>query len=249
MHATEHLICSVSTCDACLLRAHNSAPLPAGDYWDDEGHDRDSLAAQAHALLDRPGSSTYLCDSACVTTAGGFTVYGAPWTPRFWGAFNLDAGAEGIGARWGAVPPGVDVLMTHGPPLGCRDYVPRVRDHVGCAQLAQHVTQRIRPAVHCFGHIHEGHGMMQHLGVCFVNASIMPWGKLGHTDLNPATVFTLTRLSDGSVAVDFSGGQHHLHTPNEALSGASSSDAAYDPGSASSSPPEDAAGAAWQVMG
>jgi hypothetical protein len=62
-------------------------------------------------------------------------------------------------------------------------------------------------------------------------------------------VFTLTRLSDGSVAVDFSSGQHHVHTPNEALSGASSSDAVNDPGSASSSPPEDATGAAWQAMG
>ena len=168
---------------------------------------REELAAQAvKLLLGDPGSGcSYLLDSGCVTTAGGFTIHGAPWTPRFWGAFNLDRG-EAIGARWAAVPANVDVLVTHGPPLGCRDFVPRVQEHVGCANLAEEVTGRIRPAVHCFGHIHEGHGTVCHDGIRFINASITPWSKLGQPGLNPPTVFTLRRHAGGAVSVEMGTG-------------------------------------------
>ena len=155
---------------------------------------------------DRGGCS-YLLDSGCVTTVGGFTIYGSPWTPRFWGAFNLDRG-EVIAAKWAAVPARVDVLVTHGPPLGTRDFVPRVQEHVGCAALAAEVAGRIRPAVHCFGHIHEGHGTVCHDGIQFVNASITPWSKLGQPGLNPPTVFTLRRDGEGNVTVAMGGNSH-----------------------------------------
>lgn len=46
--------------------------------------------------------------------------------------------------------------MTHGPPAGTLD---RIEDgmSVGCVDLATRVAS-IRPRLHVFGHIHEGHG-------------------------------------------------------------------------------------------
>jgi hypothetical protein len=52
--------------------------------------------------------------------------------------------------------------MTHGPPLNHLDKVegPKVEDpngRVGCPHLLR-ALGRVRPRVHCFGHIHEGWG-------------------------------------------------------------------------------------------
>ena len=47
-------------------------------------------------------------------------------------------------------------MLTHGPPAGIRDEV-RFGQKVGCENLRRAVA-RARPRIHCFGHIHEGHG-------------------------------------------------------------------------------------------
>ena len=52
--------------------------------------------------------------------------------------------------------PAIDVMMTHGPPMGIRDETPR-SEHVGCHHLLR-AGRRARPQLHCFGHIHEGWG-------------------------------------------------------------------------------------------
>jgi hypothetical protein len=41
--------------------------------------------------------------------------------------------------------------MTHGPPYSILDH------NLGCPNLLRAVG-RVRPLMHCFGHIHEGHG-------------------------------------------------------------------------------------------
>ncbi|KAJ4985377.1 ser thr protein phosphatase family protein [Stagonosporopsis vannaccii] len=51
---------------------------------------------------------------------------------------------------------GVDVVMTHGPPMGFLDMVQN-GDHVGCEHLLR-AMRRCKPRLHCFGHIHEGWG-------------------------------------------------------------------------------------------
>ncbi len=57
-----------------------------------------------------------------------------------------------------AVPsfPGIDIMMTHGPPEGILD---KTFDGqiVGCRALMRAVS-RVRPLLHCFGHIHEASG-------------------------------------------------------------------------------------------
>ncbi|KAM3855655.1 metallophosphoesterase MPPED2 isoform 3-T4 [Vipera latastei] len=60
-------------------------------------------------------NSIYLQDSE--VTVKGFRIYGAPWTPWFngWG-FNLPRG-QSLLDKWNLIPEGIDILMTHGPPL------------------------------------------------------------------------------------------------------------------------------------
>ncbi|KAF7872879.1 uncharacterized protein EAF02_008950 [Botrytis sinoallii] len=53
------------------------------------------------------------------------------------------------------IPEGVDIVMTHGPPHTILDQVDG--SYKGCRNLLRAVS-RVRPLMHCFGHIHEGNG-------------------------------------------------------------------------------------------
>ncbi len=58
----------------------------------------------------------YLEDSE--TTINGIRIWGSPWQPEFGGwAFNLPRGEECL-EKWEMIPEGIDVLITHGPPIG-----------------------------------------------------------------------------------------------------------------------------------
>ncbi|MBX7185187.1 MAG: metallophosphatase domain-containing protein [Vicinamibacteria bacterium] len=107
----------------------------------------------ARSLL--PGAAHYLFDSE--VTLEGLRFWGAPWQPWFldW-AFNLQRGEE-IAAKWALIPEGVDVLITHGPPMGTADRTAR-GENVGCADLGEAMA-RVKPRLSVFGHIHEGYGV------------------------------------------------------------------------------------------
>jgi Icc-related predicted phosphoesterase len=110
----------------------------------------------------------YLQDEA--VTLMGLRFYGSPWQPWFFDwAFNLQRGPE-IRAKWDLVPAGTDVLITHGPPWGHGDLTHR-GERAGCQDLLEAV-RRLRPALHLFGHIHEGYGVTRDGGTVLVNASI-----------------------------------------------------------------------------
>lgn len=112
-------------------------------------------------------NAIYLEDSG--TEVAGLSVWGSPYTPYFGGwAFNVQR--DEIGRHWSRIPGDVDILITHGPPYGILDRV-RSGQHVGCHSLLHHV-KRVKPLLHIFGHIHEGHGRCSRGGVEFVNASI-----------------------------------------------------------------------------
>lgn len=110
---------------------------------------------------------TYLENSSA--EVAGVRFWGSPVTPEFcrW-AFNVPRGPE-IARVWDAIPTDVDVLVTHGPPLGhgstCRE-----GNDAGCADLLARV-RAVRPALHVFGHIHEGFGVTRNETTTFVNAS------------------------------------------------------------------------------
>ncbi len=112
----------------------------------------------------------YLQDS--YTIIENLKIYGSPWQPRFYDwAFNLMRGAE-LAEKWKMIPVDTDILITHCPPNGILDEVPRqfFVENTGCEELRKKVEE-IRPRLHIFGHIHCGYGQTRHFGVKFVNAS------------------------------------------------------------------------------
>ena len=119
---------------------------------------------RARALLRH---AVYLEDSE--TSVAGLRIWGSPWQPRFFDwAFNLDRGSA-LADKWARIPQGIDILMTHGPPFEQGDRTAR-GERVGCDDLRL-ALRRIRPRLHVFGHIHEGHGVTHADGIIFVNAS------------------------------------------------------------------------------
>ena len=110
---------------------------------------------------------TYLQDSHVIID--GLKIHGSPQTPEFAGwAFNCwrtekeeqlndeyHGGYKWIGRFWKMIPDDVDILITHGPPMGILDYCDN--GYVGCVELLKHIEQK-KPTFHIFGHIHEGRG-------------------------------------------------------------------------------------------
>jgi hypothetical protein len=116
-----------------------------------------------------------------LSNTASFTVYASPWQPVFYDwAFNYpltedrwnpehlikqcpDLVPEGVGApaeknKGVPIPDGavVDVLITHGPPKGHLDKT-ATGFGAGCPHLLA-ALDRVRPRLHCFGHIHEAWG-------------------------------------------------------------------------------------------
>ena len=116
----------------------------------------------------------YLEDS--LTDIEGLKIYGSPWQPRFFDwAFNLNRGGE-LAEKWKLIPADIDILITHGPPNGILDEVPRKYwvENTGCEELRKRVEEISvlgRLKLHVFGHIHCGYGQTEKFGVKFVNAS------------------------------------------------------------------------------
>lgn len=103
----------------------------------------------------------------------GVNFWGSPVTRPFndW-AFNRPE--EKMKQHWGAIPENTDVLITHGPPYMLMDYAESgSAEHTGSESLYWTVFDRVRPQVHCFGHIHEQYGVKEIDGIKIVNASVL----------------------------------------------------------------------------
>jgi len=93
-------------------------------------------------------------------------VYASPYTPAFNGfAFAYAEDEDRFNESENAIPEEVDIVMTHGPPLiSVADSYELDKSgdgkHCGCAKLARAI-RRMNPRLHCFGHIHEGRGVMR----------------------------------------------------------------------------------------
>lgn len=117
----------------------------------------------------------YLEDSEC--TAMGLRIWGAPWTPEFmdW-SFNVPRGK--LWKKWEAIPEGIDVVVTHGPPSdGLGGILVDGVEDVGDEELLQVLLKR-RPRLHVCGHIHPGYGKRERDGITFVNAALYDDGDL-----------------------------------------------------------------------
>lgn len=126
----------------------------------------------ARQILD--SSIIYLQDSS--VEIEGLKIYGSPWQPRFFDwAFNLNRGAE-LAEKWKMIPLETNILITHGPPNGILDEVPRKYwvENTGCEELRKRVETLAEFGnlkLHLFGHIHCGYGQNEQFGVKFINAS------------------------------------------------------------------------------
>ncbi|MBN2358220.1 MAG: metallophosphatase domain-containing protein [Deltaproteobacteria bacterium] len=206
--ATQLTIVALADTHGC----HRSLALPpgdvlihAGDLTDGSGFDGladicDFLRRQPHrhkiaiagnhdfCLQDEPERALgfftgihYLLDQQIVIE--GIKFYGSPWQPRFADfAFNLDRGPP-LAERWAQIPDDTEILVTHCPPHGIGDRTHSGR-HAGCEDLLARVRQ-VRPALHLFGHIHEGNGRWQIDDTLFANVTTGV-GRL------PATVLQYT---------------------------------------------------------
>jgi Icc-related predicted phosphoesterase len=120
--------------------------------------------------LARAAGVTYLEEGIhtfILNNGAKFTVYASPYTSGSGGwafpyqpledRFNdtSQAAPNRTSIATNPSPSGVDIIMTHGPPYSILDQVDN--QNLGCPNLLRAVG-RARPLLHCFGHIHEGHG-------------------------------------------------------------------------------------------
>mmetsp|Transcript_12561 Transcript_12561/g.19015 ORF Transcript_12561/g.19015 Transcript_12561/m.19015 type:complete len:417 (-) Transcript_12561:129-1379(-) len=146
-------------------------------YLEDELYSFHQQAKKDHAKkCEAPGrdeiNSNDDNDNDDDTHSHEISIYGSPWSPTFgynW-AFNQDR--DVIQQKWELIPktPKLDILVTHGPPLGRGDLC-RTDNRAGCLQLLRTVQDEIKPRVHVFGHIHEDGGCSFDGKTLFVNAS------------------------------------------------------------------------------
>ena len=149
------------------------------EYWMshlDEGDNAQDHARAVHIMtgpLAAETGVTYLTEGTynfCLSNGARFSLYASPYSPAFcdW-AFEYariedryDGTCEGFGGikniTSSFIPNGVDIVMTHGPPLGIFDKCLSPWSDVGCLHLHRAI-RRARPRMHCFGHIHEGNRM------------------------------------------------------------------------------------------
>jgi Icc-related predicted phosphoesterase len=125
---------------------------------------------KARKLLSKHDKIHYLEDTEC--RIDGISFYGTPWQPDFsygW-AFTLNTEEE-LRKKWHNIPTDIQILITHGPPAGILDFTVDGK-HAGSTSLLTEIRQRIKPELHIFGHIHEGHGVCRITETIFANASI-----------------------------------------------------------------------------
>lgn len=131
-----------------------------------------------------PDTVHYLKDEEI--NINGIRVWGSPYTPWFfrW-AFNKRRGVP-MAAHWQSVPPGIDVLLTHGPVYGVLDMLIN-EQHAGDKDLLKKVLE-VKPKVHICGHIHESYGTTKRHGIRFINACIL---NESYEPINKPIVFDL----------------------------------------------------------
>jgi Icc-related predicted phosphoesterase len=98
-------------------------------------------------------------------TIEGIKIFGSPCTTLSSGAFGISDEAKRE-ALWRTIPQDTAVLITHGGPEGM------LSGDGGCPALRRAVI-RVKPRLHCFGHVHSAYGTLPTKNSLFVNASIL----------------------------------------------------------------------------
>jgi Icc-related predicted phosphoesterase len=133
-------------------------------------HDRlfEAVPQLTKEILNEYPNIIYLEDSGI--ELDGIKFWGSPVSKPFmnW-AFNRPE--EKLKKHWETIPNNIDVLITHSPPHKIMDYGVFSKEHTGSPSLFNEVINRIKPKIHCFGHIHNDYGMKIYGETKFINAS------------------------------------------------------------------------------
>jgi predicted phosphodiesterase len=139
-------------------------------------------------ILEEPRNRGAITNAILLVDSGveieGLKIWGSPTTPLYGGAFGKSNPADRK-RHWARIPEGLDILVTHGPPLGILDQGPGSERHEGCPELREAVLLA-RPQLHTFGHIHAGYGTVRTPDTLFVNASLL--GEDGSLSREPIVI-------------------------------------------------------------
>jgi Icc-related predicted phosphoesterase len=146
------------------------------DYYVSEGgdlKDHQKATELAYGELAKASGVTFLTEGThefTLKSGATFRIYASPYTPaygmsafqypscedRFNPPSDTPAWGKNVSTDSSTIPNGVDIVMTHGPPKYFLDATSDGRS-AGCEHLRQAIA-RVRPRLHCFGHIHCGYG-------------------------------------------------------------------------------------------
>jgi Icc-related predicted phosphoesterase len=139
-------------------------------------------------FLEEPRNRGVITNAILLVDSGveieGLKIWGSGVTPLWGGAFGKSK-PEDRKRHWARIPEDLDILVTHGPPLGILDQGPDSERHEGCPELREAVLLA-RPQLHVFGHIHAGYGTVRTPDTLFVNASLL--GEDGSLSRKPIVI-------------------------------------------------------------
>jgi hypothetical protein len=169
---------SKAPCELKLVIAGNHEISLDAEYFLSEGGseaqhlEAKSLISGAESLASELGI-TFLSEGThtfSLRNGAEFKVYASPFTPRYGtSAFqyqskedrfnpseNTPEWSENVSTERSRIQEGVDIVMTHGPPQYILDAAGDGRS-AGCEHLRRAIA-RVKPRLHCFGHLHKGYG-------------------------------------------------------------------------------------------
>lgn len=108
-------------------------------------------------------------------TVNGLRVWMMPWS-HTWATWAFQKDPRRLQAHYDAIPEGIDIIVSHGPPYGYGDLAVDLEHggwvHAGEPGLVDAID-RVKPRLVVCGHIHTGHGQFQRDGTTILNAAVV----------------------------------------------------------------------------
>lgn len=154
--------------------AHKVMTWGNHDWCGEDGNFGDDVPGRA-----TPGAVQILVDEETsvphVGGSGSLRIWGTPWSNAF-GDWAFMKRPDELADIYAGIPEGIDILMSHQPPLGYGDLTVlrgagQSEHHGSCELLA--AIKRVRPKLVICGHIHEGHGRHEYDGIPIYNVSVV----------------------------------------------------------------------------